>query len=214
MSKVRGNQQRLRAPRIALTGGVASGKSTVARLFVALGAQLIDTDQIARNVVVPPSAVLDRIAARFGTDMLLANGSLDRARMRRLVFADSAARGDLEAITHPAIHEEVERLSRTAGGPYQLIAIPLLVETNTADRYDRVLLVDSQPDTRQRRLMVRDGVDAAAAAAILAAQATRDARRALAHDIIDNDGDIGQLAAQVETLHRRYLALGSQPRDN
>ncbi len=213
MSKARGNKS-ARVPRIALTGGVASGKSTVAKLFVALGAKLVDTDQIARDIVVPPSAVLDRIAARFGADMLLADGSLDRARMRRLVFADPVARGDLEAITHPAIRNEVDRLSRQVGGPYQLIAIPLLVETGTAGLYDRVLLVDAQPETRRRRLMLRDGVDATAAAALLAAQATRDARRAIAHDILDNDGDVGQLAIQVEALHRSYLALGSPVRDN
>ncbi len=200
--------------RIALTGGIASGKSTVAQLFVALGAKLIDTDQIARDIVVPPSAVLDRIAARFGVDMLLADGSLDRAKLRGLVFADAAARRDLEAITHPAIHEEVAKRMRASGGPYQLVAVPLLVETGTASRYDRVLLVDALPETRLRRLMLRDGVDAAAATALLAAQATRDARRAIAHDIIDNDGDVASLATQVEALHHRYLALGSQPRDN
>lgn len=193
--------------RIALTGGVASGKSTVARLFAALGAQLIDTDQVARDVVVPPSPALERIVARFGSDVLQPDGTLDRAALRRRVFSDEAARRDLEAIMHPAIAAEVTRRSAAAGGPYQLIAIPLLVETGTAGDYDRVLLVDAQTDTQHARLMLRDGMTPAAAAQMLAAQASREARRAVAHDIIDNDGDVAQLAPQVEALHRRYLAL-------
>jgi len=201
-------------PRIALTGGIASGKSTVAKLFAALGAQLIDTDRIAHDIVAPPSAVLDRIVARFGADILLPGGSLDRARLRQLVFADPQARRDLEAIMHPAIHAEVERLARQLDGPYQLVAIPLLVETGTQDRYDRVLLVDASPGTQKRRLMLRDGIDAAAAGRMLAAQATRTARRAAAHDIIDNEAGPEHLAAQVEMLHRRYLALRSPGGDN
>jgi dephospho-CoA kinase len=213
MSRDRGNKS-VKVPRIALTGGIASGKSTVARLFEALGAKLIDADQVARDVVAPPSAVLDRIAARFGTGILLADGSLDRAQLRRHVFADPAARTDLEAIMHPAIHAEIAKHARQLRGPYLLVAIPLLVETNTQDQYDRVLLVDASAETQRRRLQLRDGVDAAAAERMLAAQSTREARRAIAHDIIDNDGDVGRLAAQVEALHRRYLALGSQAGDS
>lgn len=201
----RGGPQKV--ARIALTGGVASGKSTVARLFAALGAQLIDTDQVARDVVVPPSPALERIVARFGSNVLQPDGTLDRAALRHRVFSDDAARRDLEAIMHPAIAAEVTRRSAAAGGPYQLIAIPLLVETGTAGDYDRVLLVDAQTDTQHARLMLRDGMTPAAAAQMLAAQASREARRAVAHDIIDNDGDVAQLAPQVEALHRRYLAL-------
>ncbi len=197
------------APRIALTGGIASGKSTVARLFEALGAKLIDTDQIARDVVAPPSAVLERIAARFGPNVLTAAGALDRAQLRRLVFADATARADLEAIMHPAIHAEVARLSEELGGPYQLVAIPLLHETGTHRNYDRVLLVDASADTQRRRLMLRDGIDAASADRMLAAQASREQRRAIADDIIDNEGETAALAAQVEALHQRYLTLRS-----
>lgn len=197
-------------PRIALTGGIASGKSTVARLFAALGAKLIDTDQIAREIVAPPSAVLDRIAQRFGTETLRADGSLDRARLRRLVFEDEAARRDLEAITHPAIAAEVARQCAQAGGPYQLVAIPLLAESGTADRYARVLVVDVSPATQLRRLMLRDGITEEAAGRMLRAQASRAERLALAHDIIDNEGDTSALAPQVEALHRRYLALGQR----
>jgi dephospho-CoA kinase len=195
--------------RIALTGGIASGKSTVARLFAALGAKLIDTDQIARDLVVPPSPVFDAVLTRFGPAVLAADGTLDRAALRRIVFADEGARRDLEAIMHPAIRAETERRSATAGGPYQLIAIPLLVETGTADQYDRVLLVDAAPETQRLRLMLRDGLTADAADRMLAAQASREARRAIADDVIDNDGEVAALAPQVEALHRRYLALAA-----
>src|SRR5262245_44039838 len=197
----------VRVPRIALTGGIASGKSTVARLFTALGAKLIDTDQIAREIVLPPSPVLDQIAARFGAEILTASGTLDRARLRVIVFANAEARADLEAITHPAIRAEVDRQSATLGGPYQLIAVPLLAETGTQADYDRVLLVDVNPATQLKRLMLRDGLDEAAARRTIAAQADRSERRAIADDIIENEGEIGALTADVEHLHRYYLGL-------
>lgn len=197
------------APRIALTGGVASGKSTVAKLFGALGAKLIDTDQVARDIVAPPSALLDSIASRFGSDVLTAAGTLDRARLRQIVFADDAARRDLEALMHPAIRASVADLSRQLGGPYQLIAVPLLVEIGAARDYDRVLVVDADPQLQKQRLMARDGIDSATADRMLAAQVSRDQRLAVADDVITNHGEIGALAAQVERLHRRYLALGS-----
>jgi dephospho-CoA kinase len=202
-----GRPERRRIARIALTGGIASGKSTVATLFVALGARLIDTDQIARDVVAPATPALAAIAARFGTDVIDAAGQLDRARLRRIVFEDDAARRDLEAILHPAIRAETARRCAAAGGPYQLVAIPLLVETGTAADYDRVLLVDVTPATQLARLMLRDGMTHAEATRMIAAQASREARRAAAHDIIDNDGNVAALAPQVETLHQRYLSL-------
>jgi dephospho-CoA kinase len=196
-------------PRIALTGGIACGKSTVAGLFAALGAKLIDTDQVAREIVAPPSLVLDQIVARFGPQVLGAAGTLNRARLRSIVFADSAARADLESLTHPAIRAAVAQRCAAMGGPYLLIAVPLLVETGTWRDYDRVLLVDIDPALQLRRLMLRDGIDEAAAKNILAAQATQDQRRAIAHDSIDNNGDIAGLTAQIEALHQRYLALRS-----
>ena len=212
MNRFRGKQT-VNVPRIALTGGIASGKTTVARLFAALGAKLIDTDQIARDIMTPPSPVLDRLVAHFGPAILMNDGSLDRVRLRHIVFTDQDARRDLEAITHPVIHEEIERRSRQSGGPYQLIAIPLLVETGTAEDYDRVLLIDASPEARKQRLMLRDGIDATAADRMLAAQATRAQHHAAAHDVIENEGDLRHLAAQVEALHRRYLALRSSPGD-
>ena len=199
--------QRGNIARIALTGGIASGKSTVAKLFAALGAKLIDTDQVAREVVAPGSPALAAIGRRFGADIIDGLGQLDRARLRRVVFEDAAARRDLEAIMHPAIRTETLRQCREAGGPYHLVAIPLLVETDGAAEYDRVLLVDATPTTQLARLMLRDGMTHAEATRMIAAQATREARRAVADDIIENDGDVAALAPQVEALHRRYLAL-------
>jgi len=194
-------------PRIALTGGVASGKSTVARLFEALGARVIDTDQIARDVVAPPSPVLDRLVARFGAGILMPDGALDRAKLRQIVFSDAAARQDLEAIMHPAIRAETSARSAAAGGPYQLILVPLLLETSTQGDYDRVLLVDCDEAVQRQRLMARDHASPEAAHKLMAAQANRAARQAIAHDVIRNDGDVAALAPQVEILHRRYLAL-------
>lgn len=192
-------------PRIALTGGIASGKSTVARLFEVLGAKLIDTDHVAREIVQPPSPVLQQIVDRFGASILAADGSLDRAGLRRLAFTDERARADLETIMHPAIHAAVSERSVILGGPYQLVAVPLLAETGTAGLYDRVLLVDCEADLQLRRLMLRDGMQAGDAQRMLAAQAAREARIAIAHDVIHNNGDVAALAPQVETLHRRYL---------
>ncbi len=192
--------------RIALTGGIASGKSTVAQLFVALGARLIDTDQVARDVVTPGSPILQQIVARFG-EVLAPDGTLDRGRLRQLVFADPAARADLEAIMHPAIRARVAQISATTGGPYQLIAVPLLAETGTQGNYDRVLTVDCEPHLQLHRLMARDRLGEADAQRMIAAQATREARLAIADDVIRNDGDISALAAQVQALHTQYLSL-------
>jgi dephospho-CoA kinase len=195
-------------PRIALTGGVASGKSTVARLFQALGAKLIDTDQVAREVVEPGAPALARVVERFGAGIVLGDGTLDRAQLRDIVFRDPAARAALEAITHPAIRARVAELSARAGGPYQLIAIPLLVETGTGRNYDRVLVVDCDPEIQLGRLMLRDGLTREQARRILEAQASREARLAAADDVLVNTSDAAALAPQVQSLHRRYLALG------
>ena len=202
--------------RVGLTGGIASGKSTVSRLFAALGVPVIDSDEIAREVVAPGTAGLAAIAARFGDGVLQADGSLDRRRLREIVFADPAARRDLEAITHPAIREEMDRRSQRAGGDYQIFAIPLLVEGGTArGRVERVLVVDCPEDLQVRRVMARDGSTEAQARAVLAAQATRAARLAVADDVIANDGDLAGLRDQVEALHRRYLSAARQgPRDD
>jgi dephospho-CoA kinase len=192
--------------RIALTGGIASGKSTVAQLFMALGAKLIDTDQVAREVVVPGSLALQKIVERFGAGVLAPDGTLDRAQLRRLVFADAVARTDLEAILHPVIRSRVAELGAMLGGPYQLIAVPLLAETGTQRDYDRVLVVNCEPQSQLRRLMVRDGLGEAEARRMIDAQAPRATRLAIADDVIHNEGDIGALATQVQALHQHYLA--------
>lgn len=194
--------------RIALTGGIACGKSTVAQLFVALGARLIDTDQIAREIVTAGSPVLQEIVGRFGAGVLEA-GALDRSKLRQRVFADAQARADLEAIMHPVIRARVAVLSSRAGGPYQLIAVPLLAETGTQGDYDRVLVVDCDPQMQLQRLMARDQLAEADARRMIGAQADRAARLAIADDVIRNAGDIAQLAGQVQDLHARYLALAA-----
>jgi dephospho-CoA kinase len=193
--------------RVGLTGGIASGKSTVAKLFEALGVPLIDTDVLAREIVAPGQPVLQQIAQRFGAGVLAADGSLDRAALRARVFADPAERKALEALTHPAIRALVEERAATAGGEYQLHVIPLLVETDGRSRVDRVLVVDCSEELQIRRLQARDGVTASQARSILAAQATREARLSAADDVITNDGALGTLRDAVATLHARYLAL-------
>jgi dephospho-CoA kinase len=192
-------------PRIALTGGVASGKSTVARLFQALGAKLIDTDQVSREVVAPGTPALALLVEEFGPGILQQDGTLDRAQLRGIVFADPKARAGLEAITHPAIRERVAQISASHGGPYQIIAVPLLVETGTQDNYDRVLVVDCDPEVQVRRLMLRDGLTEEQARRILQAQATRPARLAAADDVLLNDSGTAALAPQIQALHRGYL---------
>jgi dephospho-CoA kinase len=205
---VPGTARRVHPPlRVALTGGVASGKSTVAALFAALGVPVIDTDQIARDVVAPGSALLERLLARFGEDLRRPDGSLDRRALRGIILADPVARADLEALLHPAIRARVAEVSARAGGDYQLIVVPLLVETGTAGQYDRVLVVDCAPALQRLRLMARDQVDAAQADALLAAQASREQRLTAADDIIVNADDVPHLAPQVEALHGLYRRL-------
>jgi len=195
--------------RIGLTGGIASGKSTVARLFEARGVPVLDTDQIARDVVEPGQPALAAVVEAFGPTVLAPGGRLDRPTLRTRVFGDTAARRRLEAILHPAIRAELVRRSATAGGPYQVWVIPLLVEGGRIDRVDRVLVVDCPPDLQVERLVARDGGTEAAARAILAAQASREQRLAAADDVIVNDGSEAGLAPQVAALDARYRALAT-----
>jgi len=196
--------------RVGLTGGIASGKSTVARLFEALGVPVIDTDVLAREVVAPGEPLLGQIAARFGAGVLAADGSLNRAALRAIVFADATARGDLEQLTHPAIRARLEASSAVLGGPYQLLVIPLLVETAGRTPVDRVLVVDCSEALQIRRLQARDGTTLEQARQILAAQATREARLAMANDVIVNEGDLGAVRDRVASLHATYAKLGRQ----
>ena len=196
--------------RVGLTGGIASGKSTVARLFEALGVPVIDTDVLAREVVAPGQPLLARIAERFGAGVLAADGSLDRRALRALIFSDPAARADLEQLTHPAIRALLEQRSAAARGEYQIHVIPLLVETGGRDRVDRVLVVDCSEELQIRRLQARDGATLEQAREILAAQASRAARLAAADDVIENAGDLGPLRDRVAALHLSYRQLARQ----
>lgn len=193
--------------RVGLTGGIASGKSTVAKFFAALAVPIIDTDQVAREVVEPGQPPLERLVERFGQDILTPDGHLDRPKLRQIVFSDPKARTDLEALTHPAIGTAVEAWSAAAGGPYQILIIPLLVEKNLASQLDRVLVVDCDEELQIRRLQARDGSTVEEARAILNAQTSRTARLKSAHDVIQNDGDMSAVRDQVSALHTRYLEL-------
>src|SRR6185312_8075838 len=193
--------------RVGLTGGIASGKSTAAMFFGALGVPILDSDQVARDVVEPGQPPLERLVERFGPKILTADGHLDRPALREIVFSDPMARADLEALTHPAIGAAMEAWSAAAGGPYQILIIPLLVEKNLASQVNRVLVVDCDEELQIRRLQARDGSTVEQARAILNEQTSRTARLKSAHDVIQNDGDLSAVRDQVSALHARYLEL-------
>jgi dephospho-CoA kinase len=197
---------------VGVTGGVASGKSAVTHLFEGLGIVVADADLAARAVVAPGQPALAEIETRFGAGMVLANGMLNRVRMRALVFEDLQARRDLEAITHPRIRAILQKQCANANGPYVIASIPLLAETGVAAAYDwlsRVLVVDASPLVQRARLLARDGIDLALAERMIQAQASRESRLALATDVLVNDGSIEELAAPVARLHGCFRALAS-----
>ncbi len=196
--------------RVGLTGGVASGKSTVAALFAARGAPVRDTDVIAREVVEPGQPALEALVESQGDGILDGEGRLDRARLRDRLFADEAVRREVEGSLHPASLAELGRQSAAAGGPYQVFVIPLLVEAKWHRAVDRVLVVDCPEEEQMRRLMARDGETRAAAARMLAAQATRAERLAAADDVIDNGAETADLPGQVERLDRKYRELAAK----
>ena len=198
--------------RVGLTGGIASGKSTVAKFFAAVGVPIIDTDQVAREVVEPGQPPLERLVERFGPTILTADGHLDRPALRDIVFSDPKARADLEALTHPAIGAALEARSATAGGPYQILVIPLLVEKHLGSQVDRVLVVDCDEALQISRLRSRDGSTLEQVKSILNAQASRSTRLKAADDVISNEADMSAVQNQVATLHARYLGLAAQPR--
>jgi len=193
--------------RIGLTGGIASGKSTAAKFFGALGVPILDSDQVAREVVEPGQPPLERLVERFGRGILTPDGHLDRPALREIVFSDPKARADLENLTHPAIGAALEARSAAAGGPYQILVIPLLLEKNLGGQVDRVLVVDCDEELQIRRLHSRDGSTRAQAQAILDAQVSRAARLKAADDVITNDADMSAVQAQVARLHAQYLQL-------
>ena len=197
---------------VGLTGGIASGKTTVSDLFTEMGAGVVDADVAARKVVEPGQSALAEIADVFGPDVLDERGELNRRALRERVFADEQARKKLEAILHPAIREYmagwIARLE-SEGAPYCIRVVPLLVETGQQHDVDRVLVVDVPRETQVTRVVMRDGGSDAQADQILATQASREERLAVADDVIQNTGEIGELKAQVELLHQQYLTLSS-----
>jgi dephospho-CoA kinase len=196
---------------VGLTGGIGSGKSMVAERFARLGVPVIDTDVIARELTVPGGAALASIHAAFGDAVMRADGTLDRATLRRLVFADSSARLQLEAILHPRIRQAVAEALATLNAPYALVVIPLLVETGGyRDLLNRVLAVDCPEAMQIERVMARSGLTHDEVSAILAAQAGRAERLAAADDVIVNAGSPEALATEVEALNGRYLTLAGK----
>ena len=195
---------------VALTGGIGSGKSTVADAFARLNVNVIDADIIARQVVEPGTPGLEAIVERFGAAILLADGSLDRRQLRERIFSQPAQKAWLNALLHPQIQQETRRQMRLATSPYVLWVVPLLVENQLWKKADRVLVVDVSTATQLSRTIARDGVSKTHAENILAAQATREARLAVADDIIDNNGSPDKLAGDVARLHQHYLKLAAQ----
>jgi dephospho-CoA kinase len=195
--------------RIGLTGGIASGKSTVARRFLELAVPVIDADESARHVVAPGTPGLARVLEAFGSHLLAVDGRLDRGALRRLVFSDPEKRRDLEAILHPLIRADMEREVERAAGPYVVMAIPLLVEGGVGDRVDRILVVDLPEALQIARVMARDGGTADEARAILAAQAPRAGRLQAADDVLVNAGSVTDLRRAVDVLHDSYLRLAA-----
>lgn len=196
--------------RIGLTGGIGSGKSTVAALFAEHAVPVIDADAIAHRLTLPDGIATEKIIQAFGTDILAPDKSLDRKRLAARVFNDPSQRARLEAILHPLIRAEMQSAIHEVMAPYCLLVIPLLIETQQQDLVDRILVVDVDENTQIQRTRARDGRSADEIRAILAAQIDRSQRLKQAHDCITNNGDIAALKAQVDALHRNYISLAAQ----
>jgi dephospho-CoA kinase len=191
---------------VGLTGGIGCGKTTVADLFAARGASVIDTDQIAHALTAPHGAAMPALLAEFGPGFATADGALDRAKMRDLVFADPGARARLEAILHPRIREATAAAAAIATGPYVMFVVPLLIESGTwRERLARILVIDCPEALQIERVMTRSALPEAQVRAIMAAQATRAERLAAADDVIRNEDGMGALEPQVDRLHAFYV---------
>ena len=195
---------------IGLTGGIGSGKTTVARLFAEKNVPIIDTDQLARDLTQPESSALQEIVRLFGHDILLPNGALNRSKLRSIVFSDKNKRTQLEQVLHPLIRYETLRQIESAKSPYCIVVIPLLFETEANPLIQRVLVVDTPEELQLSRTIKRDHVSEQEVTAILNAQVSREKRLSLANDIIRNDGVFEDLVPEVEKLHQRYLSLAKQ----
>lgn len=196
---------------VGLTGGIGSGKSTVADLFVGQGAELVDTDAIAHELTGPGGAAMPQLIAAFGKDVARPDGAMDRAAVRRQVFSDPSAKSRLEGILHPLIRQISAERCRAAKSPYVILAVPLLVESGTyRERCDRIVVVDCPENLQIERVMARNGLARDEVLAIMAAQATRQQRLAVADDVVINDADYEKISGQVAGLHLKYLALSSE----
>lgn len=196
---------------VGLTGGIGSGKSTVADLFVERGATLVDTDAIAHELTGPGGGAMPELIAAFGPQIARENGALDRVAMRQRVFGDPAERARLESILHPMIRRLSDERCRDAASPYVILAVPLLVESGTyRERCDRILVVDCPESVQVERVMARSGLAADEVRAIMTAQAPRAQRLAVADDVVDNGGDFSTLQGQIAELHIKYLLLSAE----
>jgi dephospho-CoA kinase len=192
--------------KIGLTGGIGCGKTTVAKLFAAKGAPVLDADSISREMVEPGRPALQEIVLHFGPEVLK-NGRLDRARLRRLVFAVPGARQWLESLLHPLVYAEMQRRIARLSAPYCLLVVPLLLETGRRDFVDRLLVVDCPTELQRQRVRLRDGSDDTEIDRILSTQVAREDRLAAADDVIENAADQEKLSEQVDRLHQFYLSL-------
>ena len=199
--------------RIGLTGGIASGKSTIASFFADLGVPVIDTDVIAREVVAKGAPALDEIRTEFGDEVFDVDGMLDRKRMRNLVFSDDSKRRQLEGVLHPRIREAALNQAEAVTDPYMIIVVPLLVESPMKEFMDRVLVVDCSEEVQLSRLLARDTENDAQARRIIAAQASRNERLAIADDVVLNDAALDQTRTRIEALHKNYLELSASHRE-
>ena len=196
---------------VAITGGIGSGKTTVANQFAALGIEVVDADLIAREVVAPGTPALAAIVNHFGPEILTEQGLLDRRALRERIFSDPAAKSWLNALLHPIIRSEMLRQCAAASSPYCLLVVPLLVENRLTELADRVLVIDVDEATQIERTCRRDGVSREQAQAILASQANRSERLAMADDVLDNQsGTTETIRARILALHETYLAFASQ----
>lgn len=198
---------------VGLTGGIASGKTTIARFFEDLGVPVIDTDVVARQVVEPGMPALAEIRAAFGDHVIRTDGTLDRKAMRDIVFADDSKRRQLETILHPRIRTESYAQAAAAKGPYVIVVVPLLFESPMKGEMDRIVVVDCDEETQIKRLMSRDNETREQACRILATQASREDRLSIADDIVNNDADIDSARSEVQRLHETYLEL-ADPQSN
>ena len=199
--------------RVGLTGGIASGKSVADAAFAALGVFVVDADMIARELVEPGQEALADIVAHFGDAVRLDDGRLDRAALRRRIFADPADKAALESILHPRIRVELDARTTAAPGEFAIASIPLLAEAGGRDAYpwlDRILVIDVAPQTQRARLVARDGIDEAPAERMIAAQASREDRLAIADDILHNEDTLDALRLRVADLHRLYVRLAAE----